>query len=283
MTRLAAFATLVLVLALLAAPALADTAVCKFVGAKEGTPWGHHALVITVAPVSGGTVELVVPNKDPMNPKFDPVDAIATLVKAAKAGDIMEATWADFKGKNMLSALKNYDLKPGEDEPNVYVFAKSSTVKNGKDEIPAVEVTKLGKDSTFTVPMPKGADGKPAADPDITKVIAGLKKGDSVEIIPAPGGGNTPAIKTIKAYEPPKKGEFVELGKQTVGQTEYQTVELKDSTTKILIPPADATNLLAKLKPIKAGTTISCKVRTDDKGTWLVDVKLAPADKPKDK
>jgi hypothetical protein len=167
-------------------------------------------------------------------------------------------------------------MKPGENEPNVYIFETTTSEKDKatNKDVTVVKATKFHVDYTFQVPNVRGADGKMEPKEEITKVANDLKQGDMVEVQTA--GQHT--LKSIKVYEPPKWAEFVKLSKQTVADQELHVLEVKayGTSTTLTIARKDAA-LLTKLAPLKEGSLLTYKSNTDDKGgLWLTDVRIPP-------
>lgn len=276
----AAFSVLALATAFL--PAAGDkpaekeqpAAVYKFVGMKQAAAFGRPCWMVTVAPVAGGPAgELILPNKNGEARKLDPVEAYFDVVKAAKSGDLLEIELTRISNRPAIRAIKSYHPKPGEEEPGVFVFAG----KSRKGEQTVVNVTKYLQPFTLVVPSKKDAAGKMAPDAELLAAIDAVKDGDSVEVQAA---GQT--LKSIKAYVPPRRVEFVKLVKQKVDDKEYSGMEIKEGGP-LLVNPKTHGALLGKLNTLTAGKEYLVKTTTEGGAEWLTDLKPAPKeDKPKD-
>lgn len=261
--------------------------VYRWVGAKEGTAWGHHCAILVLAPVAGGNnVEMIVPNQDPMGVKLDPSPVIMAVAKDLKPGDVVKAGSAPFQGRTMLRSLTVYPVKPGETEPNVYVFEKTDTQKVGNQDGTVIVVGKLGQSATIALPMVK-KDGKLVSDEDLSAAVGKLKKGDSIEV-KVDKAGAAVVLRAVHLYTPPQKGEIVKAGEDKVGEKSVPCLEVKKDEQSVqllvsckknekgdLIPDAD---LAAKVKAAKAGQFVEYRCYDEDGKTWLVDFK--PTAKP---
>ena len=236
----------------------------------------HQRPGITVAPPDGGPnidITLAVDDKNKMDPTHIKG---ADLLKDLKRGDLVSLA----AGKNYnvlwLSGVIRYELQPGEDEPNVYEFVKSSAPKAGdKDERPLVTLRRFLRETEVAVPTVKNPEGKMIADEKIAKIVETLKPGDHVEVTAA---GTPPTIKGIKVWEAPKQAEFVKLTKAKTDKQEVDAVELKidNSSQTLMIDAKDAPRLMGILRSFKAGGKVLYKGTTGDKGTWLTSIKAVP-------
>jgi hypothetical protein len=278
--RTIAIAAALAVLAGVAQMALAaDESVIKYNGTKQGSVGGHPCLVILYTPAAGGNpASMLVPNKNPMGTKLDPSDVVTDALKDVKPGDYFDVTTTKDSQGTWVATIKSYTLTPGEDEPGVFLFSAKDEQKVGPDTFTSITVTKLKQTFTMLVPNKKGADGKPAPDEAIMKVITAAKVGDTLEIAGAKMGANT-MIKTIAPWVAPRKVEFVKLTPKAKAD-DNASIDVTDSgntqTISINAKGPDAATLMKKVSAIKAGQAIMIRTTTDDKGTWLTDVRPAP-------
>jgi hypothetical protein len=246
----------------------------RFVGQKATTLQGKAAMVVNVMPATGGGVmKMILPDQDMMD-----------LAKKLQSGDFVSITYMKSGHDLMVGKFETYEVKPGEDAPGVFVFLKTTTETVNKREVTTVTLSKFGTEATLTVPMAKNSEGKMAPKEELMKAIDGFKANDLVEV---KAGGNT--LLYIKLYEPPQLGEFLKVGKVKVGENDLFAVDVKvDGEIQTLAIPKKDTALLSKAKTFKSGELVYCRSSTDDKSTWLLEIRLAPkgtklpSDKPKD-
>lgn len=251
----------------------------KLAGQPRQSNWqGKASLLINVTPATGGSgAELVVPGDDAK--KLE--GSLIETVKAAKPGDLLEITADKENGKMVVSRVSPYTLREGEGEPTSFVFSESSTRKVGGKDVPVVVATRFKKEMVFLVPTVKNADGKMGPSDEITQAISKLSADQLVEI-QTTAGGLMPTIKSIRAWEAPKRGTFVKVTRQKVGDKDSPAVEIKDDTgtSQTFLIAAKDTALLARLSALKFNGDIYYHTNTDDNGTWLTDVKPVPAGAP---
>lgn len=201
---------------------------------------------------------------------------LSSLLKSSKPGDVFEVTYAiEKKTKQaVMRDMKVYEMKPGENEPNVFLF-DAVNAANPKTGIVTIAVTKFHNKGEFQVPSAKGSDGKMGPSEDILKLAKTFKSGASVEFQLVPG---KMMIKSMKKYEPPKWARFVKLTKQTVDDKSLNAVEVDayGNSLTLVIARKDSA-LTAKFSSLKADSLIIYKSTADDKGTiWLNNVTVAP-------
>jgi hypothetical protein len=133
----------------------------------------------------------------------DPWDAISEVFKNAKAGEFLKIRYiraATAVGGRVIAA-EPYRVKPGEDQPGVYIFAKRTTQKIDNDLRQAIVVQKFEEESTFLVPDKTNADKSFGPDMDMLTFIDGLNAGDCVKLELS---GKT--VRAIQKYAPPAGG-----------------------------------------------------------------------------
>jgi len=181
-------------------------------------------------------------------------------------------------GKFAVTAAEAYSLKPGEEEDDVYLFYDVIEQKIGTQNKAVLRVSKLGQRTLFVLPSTVNRSGRPEVKEEFKEFLDGLSDGDSIVISAGPGQPRT--VKAVSAYEPPDVGTFVKLRDITDEKKNRTTVVIisdlgnKEHTFGLL--PAKKAAVLAKLKPVKEDTLVQYRITTDDKGTWLVDIKAAP-------
>ena len=242
-------------------------------------------------PYFGKTVPMISMTKLPNGPKVSlvcsddakPTDQpswLAELVKNAKKDDVFEVKFAvEKKTKQaVMSNMTVYEMKPGEDEPNVFVFDKiKDPPKGDKSGMTPIGVTKFRENVEFVIPAVRGSNGKLGPNEDLLKAVKAFKSGDSVEIQYVTG---KMTVKSIKKYAPPRWARFVKLTKETVGEQELKAVEVDayGNTLTLVVAPKDS-SLLGKFNSLKKDTPITFKSNTDSKGTiWLTGVTIQPKD-----
>ena len=177
--------------------------------------------------------------------------------------------------KYIVTAAEPYDLKPGEDEKDVYVFDYTDKRTVGRGTMVTLKVSKFGKDYEFAVP--------PTSREKFQSIIDELATGDSVFILALPGKPPQ-SIKELRPYEPPDVGQFVKMTEITEGKSKHSAMILADVNgveRTFLFPPAKKAPFLAKAKPFKEGDTVQFRSKTDDKDKdvfWMDDFKAAPKD-----
>ena len=274
-----------------------DDQVVRYVGAQKGTAWGRPVLKLLLAQRYGrGVATVVVPSKDPMARKYNPSQTVVDVVKDLKRGDLVEISTAKFRGFTMLRSIRRYHPKPGEDDPDAFIFVKHLTQKVSGRDYMAVALKKRTRVQTILVPNRKNDDGKWVPDEKIAAQVKKLEADQIVEITIEKTAGRL-YLKSIRPYQPPVKGSFVKLiAKKKVGEQECAAIVVKvdGSEREILIPNRKARGdkvvpdrkLLAAVKKLKADQPVECKTVEEDGQTWLARVKALkkpPAPKPKPK
>jgi len=185
-------------------------------------------------------------------------------------GDMLIVTC--YQNEGHLRQTRVIAYRPGEDEPNCYAFMKK--LDDGKKI--SITLRKLidlkSITKTVTLAMEKNADGKMVAKADLLAALDGFKEKDVVMV-----QLDHDVLTSIKAYEPPKKGTFVKLTTQKVGDKDLPAVELKDDNgTDQTLPLSakNAINLTHLAHSLKADTAILYRTESDDKGEWLTDIHL---------
>ncbi len=210
-----------------------------------------------------------------------PSSQVQAIIKASEPGDYFKVSVATVNGRQVIKKMDRYTLKPGEDEPNVYVFegVKEEKVNNR----PTQFVTATKFEQSFKFQVPPGRDpvtSKPAAaNPDIMATVGSFKSGDSVEIVSIKAG-QAATLKSIKAYQPPKEAQFSKVTTTKLADKEVPALEVQidgQAQTLPLLPTASQA-IRSKVGSMKADTKILIKTETDAKGTtYISDLRLSPA------
>jgi hypothetical protein len=241
-------------------PAEAKEMVARFISVKITTYLDKKAAILNVTPALGGSaMKMVMADKNMIDfvVKFQP-------------GDYVRLTYAKLGHDLMVGNIEAYDLKPGEDVPGVFIYSKSGARTVDKKEVTTVTVTKFGAEVILTVPTAKNSQGKMAPKEELMKVIEGFKSGDMVEVKAA---GNM--LQSIKVYDAPLLGEFRKTEKAADSGLTTVEVKIGPDVQTLSIAKKDAT-LAAGARKLKSGDLVYFRTTTDDKGTWLAELKPAP-------
>jgi hypothetical protein len=243
------------------APAENKDIVGRFGGLRKTTYLNKSAALLNVMPASGmgAGMKMVVTDKD-----------MIEFAQKCKPGDLLSLSYAKVGHDLLAGKVEAYDMKPGEDAPGVFVFSKSGTETVNKKDVAAVTVTKFGTETVLAVPLARNSEGKMAPKEELMKVIEGFKPGDLVEVKNA---GTT--LQSIKAYDAPQLGEFQKAEKAADSGLTTVDVKIGGDVQTLSIAKKDAT-LAANARKLKSGDLVYCRTTTDDKGTWLVELKQAP-------
>jgi hypothetical protein len=242
----------------------------------------QHNYAVTVKAVYGGEIKkdlILVGAKD---------HPLAKLVTEMKSGDYLTLTSEKRYNHTYITKLSAYDIRPGEDQPGVFVFAETSTQKGeGGADVTAVKLYKMGRVANLVVPnvMDK-ASGKMVPDPNLSAALGKFTKGDTVEVATA-GSGPAPSIRTIELYCAPQEASVSKLTEAEVpgGKTPAVEVTIGGAATTILVPgKTDAKGawapdpaLSSAVKQFKEGAKVIVRFRKDDDGkNWLKEIKKAP-------
>jgi hypothetical protein len=246
------------------APTDSKDTIARFVSVKASNYQGFPAGGVTVALAPAGTevrLKVFPMDKDKMD-----------FLKSLKAGDYVSLTYGKSGRDLMLGKIEVYDLKPGEDVPGVFTFSKSGAGTLNNKEVTQVMVTKFNTPFVLTVPTGKNSDGKMGPKENLMKAIEGFKSGDMVEV--KLNGGE---IQTIRLYEPPQLGQLQKVDKVKVGNSDLFAAEVKiDGAVETLAIAKTDIPLINRARAIKNGDLVYFRSTTDDKSTWLIEIKAAP-------
>lgn len=263
-----------------ALPSQTQVAVMKYVGSRQGNLQGKNVLFLIASPAGttgGGNVQLPIPNQDPDSKKLDPPAEIQEFIKQCTPGAMMEVTIKVTGSQMLVDRLANYQGKLGEEDPNVFRLIESSQEKVNAKDVTVVKVSRFMREHVFQVPPARNAEGKLEPKPEMVEALSALKEGDLVEVVTV-SGGKVPMIKTIKAYDAPKYAEMVKLDKETVDDQELNVLEITvhGKVSRLLISRKDAPVMMPKLRLLKEGAVILYRSSTQEKGTFLTDLRVQP-------
>jgi hypothetical protein len=260
------------------------TALCRYESSLARGPFfGKLVPMLTMVDMSNGQ-KLILVCSDDTKPS-DPPAWLTTLLKTSKKGDVFKVHYAAVKNAKKMFVMQNmeaYEAKPGENEPNVFIFGKVGAGDEKSGNTP-LAVTKFGLPFEFLIPGARGSDNKMVPNEEMMSIVSALKADDPVEILPGRpvkfGKGTVATVRSIKKFDLPKWAKFVKLTKQTVDGKELNAVEVDaygNSSTLVMKDSA----LMGTLRPLKPDALIIYKGTTDEKtGTiWLTNVKAAPKD-----
>ena len=171
---------------------------------------------------------------------------------------------------------------PAKKRRNCFLFVK----KVEKDGRISIVLRKLFQESTAVLPMKKGPDGNLAPQADLLDAVNALAENSPVVVQMDQG-----QLKSIKAYEPPKRVEFVKMVEQKIDADtttklavpEHTLVgmEVKDNgaSATIMVDPKDrdAKAKAGRIGTFKAGQFLLIRSNTNGKDTWLVDARVDPS------
>ena len=253
----------------------AFTGTYRFVSLKDTT--------LTVSPLTGdNTMTITKLAAD-----------IAKTLGNANAGDVLDIQGVKSKDKGIVIHTVNiYTPKLGEGDPFVFVFTGQTQQTVGKETFTVVNVKKYFQTSTFAVPNARDAAGKPAPLPRMMTVLEGLKAGDLVEIA-AESSGKPPMMSLIKPYGTVKRMTFSKLLRlkmdpatsqpvavapsETAPMTGVEVMDGDTAATFVIDPKATfAPTLASQLLNFKDGQAVIVRSMKDDRGSWLLGIKLSP-------
>lgn len=259
-----------------------DTAVAKFRGASRSMMNGRTYLVVSVEGPGGRIARVAIPNKGGNRVQYEPDSRLADAVQDMKSGDLVEiSVEMPREGRPaMLRSIKPYELKPGEDQPNGYVFAGTDEKQSGSSTQTIVELTKLGQKFKVNVARTKSAAGDYESDPKVVSDLAQFKEGDSVF---AEISGGT--LVTIEAYSDPQLGKLIKIDETDVDGHKVKTAHIdQDGKTIDAMVPGKAngrawspdTMIMRELSRLKLGEQIQFRTKDDGGKSWIRSIEPAP-------
>jgi len=241
------------------------TEMVKVVELKEVRAGKDKRYTLRFTQMGGTQIRELPVDIDPTSRDFDDV-------RDLRAGDYatIEISRLD-SGKFAVTAADAYDLKPGEDQKDVYLFYDTDEKKVAGRVVPTLRVTKLGKRHEFLLPAAKREQ--------FMTIINELDDDDAVTVLITPGtSGGTPTVKDISRYEPPHVGKFVKMEiPQEKGKPAAMVIaDDRGAERTITFPQAKDASFRTRAKGLKDGDVIQYRFTTDDKGAWLAEFKPVP-------
>lgn len=218
--------------------------------------------LIRAVPVAGGAIQsFVLIAAGSGEQMYD------SAVKDLKKGDYVTIDTEKKFNNTYVLAIGKYDLKPGEDQPNIFIV---SGIDLGDKDTRIIHLLKFEQQGIATVP---------ASRKDLIAIADRLKQGDSVEISGHPAGKGL-ELSQLSVYCPPAVVTVAEITDQDVdgGQSTALKATMDDSTEQVLLVPGKLNgkgvfvpdpSLLAKIKHLKTGTTLRVKFYSDGDKFWL--------------
>jgi hypothetical protein len=259
-----------------------DVVVAKFRGSGRAAANGRSHLMVTVEGPGGRQIQVAVPNTNEDRPTFDPERRLADAIQELKPGDLVRLKVQVSRPPNppMLREINPYELKPGEDQPNGYIFKGSDEKQIGRQKSTVVELMKMGQTISVTVADHKNEKGEMAPDPEVIAAIDSLKDGDSVW-----ADVNGKSLLSIEAYSEPQTGKLVKSVETVVDGHKIRSVEIDPGGKAITaLVPGKANGrawtpdvlVLRELSRIRPGAMVQFRVKEEGDKTWLRDIQPAP-------
>lgn len=256
---------------------------------KTGGAAGQQMSLVVEDPFTGKSESLLVLNNDPSKKEYDPITAVADVVKELKPGDLIEVETEKQKGRTTVARVARADIAPGEESPNGFVFVEQD--ENDKNGMPSVTVTlrKFGRTVKVGVPFKKEKDNRDAKwepDPKIDYVVRRLQSGTVVEAMVRKG--NPPMLTEIYEYRPPEKGTFAGLKEVEFNNWPAAGFEIKATDGTVITFTIEGTELskngktiyqpilqqLAAVKRIRPDTEVEVRYRLDGRAWMMRDIKI---------
>ena len=247
---------------------------------------GKPVMLLGVEPLEGGRpVELVVPNRDMKGDKFDPIPQVAETVRDLKRGDVIKIELDDTKPRPFVREAKRYKLKPGETEPNTYVFENTFRKEDGRSTYTAVVLSRYDEQITVAVPQKRDKDGDMASDTAMLALLQQLKTKEVVEA-EVREGGRMPTLARLERYSPPQNGKFVKLSEEEVEGAKAAAVEIQGADGKPVKAIVDGkvigkrwttdNRVLGAAKKLKPETEVVFRLRDEGGKQYLKSIEPAP-------
>jgi hypothetical protein len=263
-----------------------ETVVARFVRAQRGAVNGKPHLMVVAEAAGGQTVQVAVPNADEGRAYFDPSRGMADAIEELKQGDLVQLTLEPSRNgpRNLvLRSVKPYELKPGEDTPNGYVFKGSDEKDYGSRKVTIVQLEKLGQKLTVAIPEKKAEKGTSKPDPELLSAVNELKEGDPVW---AELSGKT--LVAIEPYTEPQQGKLLKFSEIEVDGHKVRSAEIdEDGKSVTALVPGKASGrawtpdltVMRQLARVRPGSMIQFRAKEDGDKIWLRSIE--PASKPK--
>ncbi|MBI5722492.1 MAG: hypothetical protein HZA50_00930 [Planctomycetes bacterium] len=160
-------------------------------------------------------------------------------LKKAKPGDCLKVIPDPVAGPGGIVFMKHaepYDLRPGEELPNVYVFIHKVLRQAANNAaITCLLARKMGKEYVLALPH-KSSGGKLLGDAGMAALVEDLKDGDTVEATLRDNMGEYQLLAQLKKYVPPERAAFVEVRKTTVRDSRCDAVVLQKDDKELVFP-----------------------------------------------
>lgn len=280
-----------IVLAVVCQAATARVMLIRYVGVKPGAFMGKPAMILSGTPIGGGAaVHLAIWNGPVFgmpapvvttNPASRPAlktdrpiatPAIMTVLQNSNPGDCLRVAVVGIGARSRAMQVQPYELKPGEDDPNVYFYVDKGQEKIGDTFRKTVTFSRFGENISMMVPT---VDREPSAE--VMQVIESATANQTMMEITTVKIGPNLTIKTAKVYEPPKEFIFMRVATQK----DLTAIEVKDGdkTQTLAVNPkaANAAVLLKRVKDFKTDQAVLVRSTSDEGGTWLLDIKPSEA------
>jgi hypothetical protein len=259
-----------------------DVVVARFRGASRGMISGKPHLLISIEPAGGRAVQVPIPNNNEDRSEYDPNQKLVETVQDLKPGDLIEVSVDRQRPPHptVVRRIRPYELKPGEDQPNGYIFKGSEEKTIGKSKKTLVTLGKLGQTIVAEVPDKKGTGGTIEPDPDMIAAMNQLKEGDSVWV-----EMNGKMLALIEAYVEPITGKFTKYTESEVEGHKLRALEIdQDGKTLTLLVPGRAngkawitdSNVTRQLSRVRPGTMVQYRAKEDGEKNWLRSIEPAP-------
>jgi hypothetical protein len=266
--------------------------IVQYVGNEKGKEMGQNVMLVAVRPPGARSpVVLAVPNQDPKKPDYNPIQRVVDGLNALKPDDYFQAFIRPSMNKTQKPSLidvRPYTVKPGELEPNVYVFQIHAPQQEGGRTFMGVVLMKLGEQITAAVPTVKTESGNLVPDEKMIASFESFKKDQPVEVTFA-STGKIPVIATIDPYAPPEAATFVKVTEADVDGHKAEAVELTvggKPVTAILTGRSlgkkwvSDPKLASSVKRLKPDQQIEARLVNAGDKTWLRYFKLDTGKKP---
>ena len=247
---------------------------------------GKPVMLLGVEPLEGGRpVELVVPNRDMNGDKFDPIPQVAETVRDLKRGEVIKIELDDTRPRPFVREAKRYKLKPGESEPNTYVFENTFRKEDGRSTYTAVVLSRYDEQITVAVPQKRDKDGDMVSDTSMLGLLQQLKTKEVVEA-EIREGGRTPTLTRLERYSPPRDGKFVKMSEEEIEGQRVPAVELTGADGKPVKAIVDGrligkrwtadNRIVGAAKKLKPETDVVFRLRDEGGRQYLKSIEPAP-------
>ena len=263
--------------------------VVKYLGHQDDGKYryqGKPVMLLGVEPLEGGRpVELIVPNRDRNGDKFDPIPQVADTVRGLKRGDVIKIELDDTKPRPFVREARPYKLKPGESEPNTYVFENTFRKEDGRSTYTAVVLSRYDEQMTVAVPQRRDKEGDMVSDTQMLGLLQQLKTKELVEA-EIREGGRTPTLTRLERYSPPRNGKFVKVTEEEIEGQKAPAVELTGADGKPVTAIVDGrmtgkrwsadNRVLGAARKLKPDTDVVFRLRDEGGKQYLKAIEPAP-------